>query len=62
MMRRKQTYIIPTICVVHLDGRENLADFDLTSQTINEGDAKQGDFFDDDEAQFEERPWGEVSY
>ncbi len=56
MMRRKQTYIIPTICVVHLDGRENLADFDLTSQTINEGDAKQGDFFDDDEAQFEERP------
>lgn len=60
----KQTYTSPAIHIVQVGMGESIAQFIVTSKSVpeNSGDAKQNDFFDDeeDENEFEERPWGEI--
>ncbi len=60
----KQTYTSPAIHIVQVGMGESIAQFVVTSKSVpeNSGDAKQNDFFDDeeDENEFEERPWGEI--
>ena len=60
----KQTYTSPAIHIVQVGMGESIAQFLVTSKSVpeNSGDAKQNDFFDDeeDENEFEERPWGEI--
>ena len=65
-MTSKRTYTTPLSHIIRLTTDGDLAQqqFPVNSHhSISEGDAKQGDFFDEeDETQFEERPWSEVSY
>lgn len=60
----KQTYTSPAIHIVQVGMGESIAQFVVTSKSVpeNSGDAKQNDFFDEeeDENEFEERPWGEI--
>lgn len=60
----KQTYTSPAIHIIQVGMGESIAQFVVTSKSVpeNSGDAKQNDFFDDeeDENEFEERPWGEI--
>lgn len=62
----KQTYTSPAIHIVQVGMDESIAQFVVTSKSVpeNSGDAKGSDFFDEEneEEQFEERPWGNVRH
>ena len=60
VMTTKRTYIAPEIHIIPLGlGNEVMQHFNVTSDTINEGDAKGG-FFDEEEDDADEQ--GFVNY
>ena len=55
----KQQYITPDTKIIRLLTNDNIAQFVITSKSVPEssGDAKPGNFFDDDE--YDDDPWDE---
>ena len=58
-MKRKKTYTAPLAETVHIETAGNIAQFIVSSGSVGEEDglAKPGNFFDDDE--YDDDPWDE---